>query len=221
MRLSGLEGSPGAPEPEGPRPAGFGGALRQAEAQRAARGLAGQRDGELARQRAREERSSSARGRRATPPETSRARLPAGRRDGIAAQGAASVPGAEAGGTGSGGAIAAGAAPGRAQGPEGPGPGGAVTLALAARAVVPAVEAFRRSGREALSLDFGPALGVEVRVQGGGVALTLAAAPGLAAAARAELPNLVRALAGRGVSVVHAEVRPRSAGEPSRSRRGR
>jgi hypothetical protein len=88
-------------------------------------------------------------------------------------------------------------------------PVGAVTLALAVRAVVPAVEAFRLGGREALTLDFGRALGVEVRAMPGGVTVTLAAAPGLLPAARAELPGLVRALAARGVNVLHADVRER------------
>jgi hypothetical protein len=95
-------------------------------------------------------------------------------------------------------------------------PAGAATLALAARAVVPAAEAFRRSGRETLTLDFGPALGVELRAHAGGVDLTLAAGPGLSAAARAELPALVRALAARGVTVLRAGVRPRGAAERSR-----
>jgi hypothetical protein len=88
-------------------------------------------------------------------------------------------------------------------------PAGAVTLALAVRAVVPAVEAFRLGGREALTLDFGRALGVEVRAVPGGVTVTLATPPGLLPAARTELPGLLRALAARGVNVLHADVRER------------
>jgi len=90
---------------------------------------------------------------------------------------------------------------------------------MAVRAVVPAVEAFRLGGREALSLDFGRALGVELRQRPGGVELSLTAAAALAPAARAELPGLLRALAARGVPVLRAEVRERS--EPGGLRRER
>ena len=92
-------------------------------------------------------------------------------------------------------------------------------LALEVRAVVPVVEAFRLGGREALALDFGRALGVELRHRPGGVELSLTAAPALAPAARAELPGLLRALAARGVPVLRAEVRDR--GEPGGVRRER
>lgn len=117
------------------------------------------------------------------------------------------------------------AAAGRAPSPSAP-PGAQpiveparATLALAVRAVVPAVEALRLGGREALSLDFGRALGVELRQRPGGVELSLSTSAALAPAARAELPGLLRALAGRGVPVVRAEVRSR--GEPGGGRRDR
>jgi hypothetical protein len=84
------------------------------------------------------------------------------------------------------------------------------SLAAAVRAVVPAVEAFRAGGREALALEFGPALGVELRQVSGGIELTLSTAPALAPAARVELDGLVRTLAARGVPVVRAEVRARA-----------
>jgi len=108
-----------------------------------------------------------------------------------------------------------------ASAPAGPSPAapdpGRVTLAMAVRAIVPAVEAFRLGGREALALDFGRALGVELKRAPGGVEVALAAAPALASAARAELPGLLRALAARGVPVVRAEVRER--GAPAGQRR--
>jgi hypothetical protein len=78
--------------------------------------------------------------------------------------------------------------------------------------VVPAVEAFRLAGRDALALDFGPALGVELRRGPEGIEVRLHASPGLAPAARAELPGLVRTLVARGVPVARAEVRSRRSG---------
>jgi hypothetical protein len=93
-------------------------------------------------------------------------------------------------------------------------------LAAAVRALPPAVEAFRRTGQASLTLDFGSALGVELRAAPGGVTLTLTAAPGLGPAARAELPGLLRTLAARGVQVVRAEARSRSGGARARSGEG-
>jgi len=138
------------------------------------------------------------------------------------------APSARAGRGGSGleplaepGPVAAGRspAPPPPAGPQPPAEPARATLALAVRAVVPAVEAFRLGGREALSLDFGRALGVEVRQRPGGVEVSLTAASALAPAARAELPGLLRALAARGVPVLRAEVRER--GEPGGVRRER
>ncbi len=93
---------------------------------------------------------------------------------------------------------------------------GRVALACAVRSVPPIIEAFRLGGREALSLDLGAALGIELRRVPGGVALVLAASPNLAPAARSELPHLVRSLAARGVAVAHAEVRERAGAGGSR-----
>lgn len=98
----------------------------------------------------------------------------------------------------------------------GPSEAGRVALASAVRAVVPAVEAFRLGGREALALDLGAALGIELARVPGGVALVLSAAPGLAPAARSELPHLLRSLAARGVTVARAEVRERGGAGGSR-----
>lgn len=113
--------------------------------------------------------------------------------------------------------VAAGAAaitPGRVA--EGPVEAARASLALAVRAVVPAVEVFRQSGRAALALDLGPALGVELRRADGGVEVALSVTPALAPAARAELPHLLRTLAARGVAVVGAEVRERRGASGSR-----
>jgi hypothetical protein len=113
----------------------------------------------------------------------------------------------------------AGAAP--AAGPFGPGAAGPAgetgqaALAQAVRALPPVVETFHSSGLAALSLDFGGAVGVELRQAPGGVELRLSASAALLPAARAELAGLCRTLVARGVSVVSAEVR---GGRPWRGR---
>ena len=93
-----------------------------------------------------------------------------------------------------------------------------VPLARAVAQVAPAVEAFWREGRAALSLDFGRALGLELRSEGGAVALALRAPPDLLAAARAAVPGMVAAVAVRGIPVVRAEVRQRGSGLARRGR---
>jgi hypothetical protein len=205
MRVSGADaaGPAGAPVPG--RAGDFRSVLREAEGRAAARTRAERREASA---RGQEDAAGrQARGRRATAAElrVGQAHRAVGAdHDATAPLGAGTGPGGPGG-------PAAGGPASRVADPAGP-PAGAVTLAAAVRAVVPAVEALRRSGREAVSLDFGRALGVELRVEPGGVAITLAAAPGLAAAARAELPTLARVLAARGVAVVRAEVRTRHAG---------
>jgi len=89
-------------------------------------------------------------------------------------------------------------------------------LARAIAQVTPAVEAFWREGRQAVVLDFGRALGVELRCEAGAVVVALSVPPDLAGAARAEVPGLVAAVAARGVMVARAEVRRRGQGAPGR-----
>lgn len=191
MRLSGPEAGPARAEGGGPR-GGFDQALREAERRGA-------------------ERAGARRGAAATSsgPEASH---PAAGGPGRRATGAAAEAGELA--AGAPGGLPGPAAPALLQGGPAPGPPPplAATLAQALRSVPPAVEALRRGDREVLALDFGRALGVEVREAPGGVVLTLAAAPGLLSAARAALPGLARALAARGVAVVRAEVRARPDG---------
>lgn len=224
MRVNEREG-PSAHAGGGPgRRGGFETALREAEGRGAARAVAERRSEAASAGRTREARGAGVQGRRATPAEARHGAGPLtaagaanagpvglGAPGGGRGLGGAGVPGGPAAAGDPGGAAAPGAPSERLVGPASAPPGGpaTVTLALAVRALVPAVEAFRREGREALSLDFGRALGVEVRAEPGGVTLTLAAAPGLLAAARAELPGLLRTLAARGVTVVRAEARER------------
>jgi hypothetical protein len=89
---------------------------------------------------------------------------------------------------------------------------GRVALAQAVRTLPPIIETFQASSRTALSLDFGGALGVDLRQASGGVELRLSASAVLLPAARAELAGLCRTLAARGVAVVSAEVRGRRPG---------
>jgi hypothetical protein len=81
------------------------------------------------------------------------------------------------------------------------------------RALPPVIEAFGASGREVLALDFGGAMGVELRRAPGGVEVGLTVPAALRPAARVELAGICQALAVRGVAVVSAEVR---GGVPSR-----
>jgi hypothetical protein len=92
---------------------------------------------------------------------------------------------------------------------------GRAALAQAVRALPPVIEAFHASNQAAISIDFGGAVGVELRQAPGGVEVRLSASAALRPAARAELAGLCQALAARGVSVVSAEVR---GGRPWRGR---
>lgn len=197
MRLSAAEATGSAAPPGQGRGGGFGATLRAAQGRATARELV-ERRASAAKDRG-EAAGRQARERRAAPGEPQR-----GAAQVVSVGEGVAAPCGEAAGP-------AGGGPQRAADPAGP-PTPAAVLAAAVRGVVPAVEALLRSGREAVSLDLGRALGVEVRAEPGGVALTLAAAPGLSAAARAELPALTRVLAARGIAVVRAEVRPRHAG---------
>ncbi len=203
--------------------AGFGSALRRAQGRPAGtteaagppgaeRGTTGVAEGVAGR---------CAAGRRAplAPREVARRRTGGAERGGGSGAGPGGGPTAAGPGPG---AVAAGSAPPPAApavasaGPDGLAEAGRVALASAVRSVPPIIEAFRRGGREALSLDLGAALGIELRRVPGGVALVLAASPGLAPAARSELPHLVRSLSARGVAVAHAEVRERAGAGGSR-----
>lgn len=84
---------------------------------------------------------------------------------------------------------------------------GRAALVEAVRALPPVLEAFGAAGREVLSIDFGGALGVELRRAPGGVEVQLSVPAALRPAAGLELAGLCRELASRGVTVVSAEVR--------------
>ncbi len=186
----------------------FNAALDRAEARRTEAGRADAgREARRERERQEATRGAEARGRQVGS-------------DGAAARagsGAASAAlGAGAGEpTTSGGPTApvAGAEAAHAAGPGGSGmvgpasEAGRAALAQAVRALPPVIEAFGASGQAALSIDFGGALGVELRQAPGGVEVRLSASAALRPAARAELAALCRTLAARGVSVVSAEVR--------------
>jgi len=92
---------------------------------------------------------------------------------------------------------------------------GRAALVQAVRALPPVLEAFGGAGREVLSIDFGGAIGVELRRAPGGVEIELSVPAALRPAARLELAGLCRELACRGVTVVSAEVR---GGAPDRRR---
>lgn len=113
---------------------------------------------------------------------------------------------------------AGGRAAGEVTGGAAAAPGGPSRAALTAavRALPPVIEAFGAAGREVLVLDFGGAIGVELRRAPGGVEVGLAVPAALRPAARVELAGICQALAARGVTVVCAEVR---GGVPSRGRR--
>jgi len=92
---------------------------------------------------------------------------------------------------------------------------GRAALVEAVRALPPVLETFGGAGREVLSIDFGGAIGAELRRAPGGVEVELSVPAALRPAARVELAALCRELASRGVTVVSAEVR---AGAPDRRR---
>ena len=92
---------------------------------------------------------------------------------------------------------------------------GRAALVEAVRALPPVLEAFGGAGREVLSIDFGGAIGVELRRAPGGVEVELSVPAALRPAARVELAVLCQGLASRGVTVVSAEVR---GGAPDRRR---
>jgi hypothetical protein len=79
------------------------------------------------------------------------------------------------------------------------------------RALPPVIERFGASGQAGLAIDFGGALGVELRRAADGVEVRLSASAALQPAARAELADLCRALVARGVAVARAEVSGRKA----------
>jgi hypothetical protein len=186
------------PSSEATSAARFGDALARAE--RAERsGQAGRseaRAGETraGEARAREARTSDARPSRPSP----RAADP--RRPGVLAETAAPQPDALRAGAASAGAqggdVAAQVAP-------------VVELARVARAVPVAIASLGPPGSAPLALSFGRSLDVELRATAAGVDVVLRPEPRLARAAEAELPGLVAALRGRGISVAAATVRPR------------
>jgi len=184
---------------------------RRAEAGRADDGRAVRRAGErLVERQGDEARGRAAAAAGATPPGGSGA---TGAIEGAGAgepttSGDPTVPGA--------GAAVASAAGTNGAGVIGPaGETGRAALAQAVRALPPVIEAFHASNQAAISIDFGGAVGVELRQAPGGVEVRLSASAALRPAARAELAGLCQALAARGVSVVSAEVR---GGRPWRGR---
>jgi hypothetical protein len=187
----------------------FGAALRRAEV----------RDGEARRvesgrsSRRLDQRLAATRGEVAPGREGGQGEVALARGEGGVAQVRGPGAGDPASGGGSIPAVARGATP--TSGSVGAGPPSTTALAQAVRALPPVVEAFQASGRMALSLDFGGALGVELRQAAEGVEITLSSSAALRPAARAELAGLCRTLAARGVAVTRAEVR---GGAPDRGR---
>jgi hypothetical protein len=84
------------------------------------------------------------------------------------------------------------------------------------RALPLAIDAPALRNGAPLALSFGRSLGIEVRSAPGGVALVLRADRRLAAVCSEALPELVAALARRGVVVAGAEVRPQRGTPPGR-----
>ena len=192
------------------RRADFGAALRKAEARRgeggrAETGRAAARLEERRGARGAEGQGGPAEGRGAIRPPVA---LPAGAAP-------AGGPGVQAEAVPGGPAVAApGSAPAGA--PSAAGQPARSALVEAVRALPPVIESFGASGRELLALDFGGAIGVELRRAPGGVEVGLSVPMALRPVARAELAGICRALAARGVTVASAEVR---GGMPGRGRR--
>jgi hypothetical protein len=95
-----------------------------------------------------------------------------------------------------------------------PEPAPAAALLSAAAVERLAVEAGRIGARPFVDMSFGRDLQVRITQSARGVELLLATRPALRGAAVAELPALVAALRGRGVTVAKAEVRAKDAGAP-------
>jgi hypothetical protein len=187
------------PSSEATSAARFGDALARAE--RAERsGQAGRSEARAGETRAggaraREARTSDARPSRPSP-RAADPRRPGGLAATAAPQPDALRVGAAASAGAQGGDVAAQVAP-------------VVELARVARAVPVAIASLGPPGSAPLALSFGRSLDVELRATAAGVDVVLRPEPRLARAAEAELPGLVAALRGRGISVAAATVRPR------------
>jgi hypothetical protein len=209
MRVS-EEGRVPARRPDPDRRGDFGAALRRAQAGRAEIGRPARRADDQAARHAPEASLREEGAGEALPARRARA-AGVGREEGPADLAAWGDATARAGATAT---LATG--PGGAGRAGGEGEPGRVPLAQAVLALGPVIEAFQASGRVALSLDFGGALGVELRGAPEGVEVLIRASAALLPAARAELAGLCRSLAARGVAVASAEVR---GGAPPRGRR--
>jgi hypothetical protein len=194
----------------------FGAALQRAEARRAE---AGRADAGRAAQQAGERLTETRRTEAGDRSDAGAAVKPSGGGPGEAAARGRGEPGA--GGAngelaGASGALASSRPSGTGGEPGLAGDQARAALTQAIRTLPPVIEAFGGSGREVLTIDFGGALGVELRQAAGGVEVLLSAPRSLQPAARTELAGLCRALAARGVAVASAEVR---AGVPRQGRR--